>query len=377
MRTVRHCLLLLIFFLPLIIFSQNNYFVKDTVTAIGAALVDGNSKTNQKVCKVRKGNTILEYTPWQVSEYGYDDGRAYIAREITLPDSTRKVFLERLVKGKYNLYYYEGQAGTTFFLERDTTLFVELPKHDKSTGHNNFREDLSRYTADCPQMADAIKLVRYNRAGYKKFMNRYEKCRKRPFPFFRFGITAGYSACRLIPKPSISIPEINELDYSNDGGFAAGLFLESPVLLSDISIFVELLFTQHEVSGNKTIRYEEVDFYGKMSSLQLPVLLRYSFPSNRIRPFVNAGGVLLYNFSTEEHLYHATNYQHVVEIGDERETSLIKQLMPGYSLGGGVAVQLRPRNWISVDVRYNHYYALQSSQAMDISEIQLTTRVSF
>jgi hypothetical protein len=51
--------------------------------------------------------------------------------------------------------------------------------------------------------------------------------------------------------------------------------------------------------------------------------------------------------------------------------------MLGYTLGAGFAVQILPRNWISVDFRYTGYFALQSSQAMDISEFQIKSSISF
>jgi opacity protein-like surface antigen len=120
-----------------------------------------------------------------------------------------------------------------------------------------------------------------------------------------------------------------------------------------------------------------VDFYGKMSSVQLPVQFRYSYPSNRVRPFVNAGGLVSFNFDTEDFLYTADIYNHVIEIRDAIETSMIKTTMLGYTVGAGAAVQLRPRNWVFLEVRYSGYYALNSADAMNISDIQLTASISF
>jgi hypothetical protein len=372
------CITLLVFFIPLAASSQSNYFVKDSVTSTGISLVDGKEMVNHRVCRVRDGSTIQEYTPWQVKEYGFRDGRIYLAKDVPLPDSTQRVFLEQLVYRK--LYYYRGKEGKTFFVKTDSVSFAELPKQHKGPdgADISFRDDLGRLTSDCPLMADAVKLVRYNRTGYKKFMNRYETCEHKPFPFLKFGIIAGYSTSKPVTKPSVSIPEVKQMEFSYDGGFAAGLFLDCPILLSDFSLFASLLFSQHEFSGNTmAMNYVDVDFYGKMSSLQIPVLIRYSYPSNMIRPFVNAGGVFSYNFKTENYLYQATIYNHVIEISDVAEISLLQPIMIGFSIGGGAAVKVLPRNWISVEVRYSGLYALQSAQAMDISEIQLTAGISF
>jgi hypothetical protein len=378
MKTLSQSLALLTVFIPLVSSSQNDYFVKDSVTRTGISLSDGKEVVNHRVCGVREGGKMVEYTPWQVKEYGFRDGRIYLAKDIPLPDSTQRVFLEQLVYRK--LYYYRGKEGKTFFMKEDSARFVELPEHHKGPDGSDisFRDDLSRLTSDCPQMADAVKLVRYNRTGYKKFMNRYEKCEHKPFPFLKFGVVAGYSTCKPVPKPSVSIPEVKQMEFSYDGGFSAGLFVDSPILLSDVSLFASLLFSQHEFSGNTMARnYVDVDFYGKMSSLQIPVLIRYSFPSNRIRPFINAGGVFSYNFKTESYLYQATIYNQVIEISDVTEMSLIQPVMIGYSIGGGAALQILPRNWLSVEVRYSGLFALQSAQALDISEIQITAGISF
>lgn len=77
---------------------------------------------------MKEGKEIIEYNPQQVSRYGFKEGSEYIARGITIQGNKKRVFLEQLVKGDLSLYHYREKGLETFFLEKDSTLFVELPK---------------------------------------------------------------------------------------------------------------------------------------------------------------------------------------------------------------------------------------------------------
>ena len=69
---------------------------------------------------MKEGITILKYTPYEVNEFGFKNGRIYISKYI-YPDSIQKVFLERFKKGKATLHYYRNKGGKIFFLEKETT----------------------------------------------------------------------------------------------------------------------------------------------------------------------------------------------------------------------------------------------------------------
>lgn len=100
-------ILFLIVFFPILAFGQNEYFSTDSITSTGIKLIDGGDLINSKLCQVKKGDKIIEYTPYEVKEFGFKDGRVYVSKEIQVSDSTIKVFLERLYEGK-----------TTFIIKR-------------------------------------------------------------------------------------------------------------------------------------------------------------------------------------------------------------------------------------------------------------------
>jgi hypothetical protein len=296
---------------------------------------------------------------------------------LPLPDSVQRVFAERLVRGKSTIYYYKNKKIKTFFLDTDSTEIKELPKKRSPEGEDIFRDDLIFYTSDCPQLKSAISLVAYDREAYKKLFHRYQTCKIRPFPFFKYGIIVGYSAYKPIPAISISTTDFRELEYSYDGGFTGGVFMDYPIMLSDISLYAELAYTQHTFSANAMIRWDDTDFYGKISTLQFPVMVRYAYPFNKIRPYAGFGGIFTYNFNIENKLYKATIFNNTIEINDIQVTNVIKEFMVGFTLGGGLSVQILPRNWIFVEARYNRHYTLNTSEALDFSEYQVVTGFTF
>ena len=170
-------------------FGQTEYFSTDSTASHGVELIDGGELINSQFCRVKKGEKTIEYTPYEVEEFGFKNGRVYISKEIQIADSSKRVFMERLHNGNTTLYYYRGKGIKTFFIQKDSTLFIEIPKQD--TAKEDYSNQLSNLTNDCPSVLDASKLVRYNKKSLSKFIARYNKCELKPFPSFKYGLTVG------------------------------------------------------------------------------------------------------------------------------------------------------------------------------------------
>ncbi len=159
----RWWLLSVIFLLPHMVLSQRGYYVKDTVMIVGAKLLKGNERQNAMFCHVKNGDQVIAYSPLEVSQYGFLDGSTYLSKEIMVGDFAGQVFLERLVKGNTALYFYKGKGFSTYFLERDSALFMELPKKDTGAEGSDYTRYLIEMTSDCPEIKEAIKLARYRK----------------------------------------------------------------------------------------------------------------------------------------------------------------------------------------------------------------------
>ena len=56
-----------------------------------------------------------------------DEGKYYVTRDVTIDSVPQKFFLEYLVEGVMNLYYYDTTAKKYFFFEKDGKM-IEISK---------------------------------------------------------------------------------------------------------------------------------------------------------------------------------------------------------------------------------------------------------
>ncbi|MBT3208489.1 MAG: hypothetical protein HN704_07245 [Bacteroidetes bacterium] len=91
-------IIFLIVFIPAHSSGQNEYFATDSSKSIGINLIDGGDLTNSRMCQVKNGAQTTKYSPYELKEFGFKDGRVYISKEIQIADSSIRVFLKRLHK---------------------------------------------------------------------------------------------------------------------------------------------------------------------------------------------------------------------------------------------------------------------------------------
>lgn len=91
---------------PVIGYGQNDYMALKDSMVVGIKLQEGHDQLNSRLCRmVEKNGDITEYSPDEVSEYGFENGRIYVSQTVVVNGSERTVFLERLADGALTLYY--------------------------------------------------------------------------------------------------------------------------------------------------------------------------------------------------------------------------------------------------------------------------------
>jgi opacity protein-like surface antigen len=377
---MRKVLLFLVFcLLPFCFYGQTSYFVTDSVYSIGSKIIDNGSRSNAQFCAVETNNSIVQYTANKVKEYGFEDGRVYVSKNIHVSDSLQKVFLLRLVKGKLSLYYYSGKSGNTFFWEKDSTKFFELPKNHKDYSKMNFRDDLTFLTSDCENMRNATKLVSYNIKSLSELVRNYNDCKLVPFKYFRYGILFGLGINRLETSAENSITGV---DFKYIGSTLPGVFIDYPINMSDFSLHADLNFTKSGYSynsesyNNNLSLNQNIIFLANTSSINLPVLLRYTFPYMHIKPFLNVGLIYTYNIINSTAIYTSTIYPTYIETSTIDKTSLISKSQLGFSCGTGVEYKLNNRHAVFIELRYNKLHSSSSDYILNKSEFQIITGIN-
>jgi len=358
-----------------ILFSQNSYFIKDTVSTFGSKNLEFNSsEINSKFCILSNGDSIIRYTPHQVSEYGFEDGRIFIAKRVQLPDSLQTVFLERLIDGPLSLYYYEGENYKTFFISKDSTYFKELSFYN-SKENADFRKQLSGLISDCKQLEDASKLVKYNRTAIKEFFKRLNDCDSESFPTLRYGFTNGLQLLRLNLASDFNNDKLTLMDYQFRAGYTAGFFADIPIFPSAFSVYTGINLSKHGFSYFEYIDGYDVDFVLNIISIEIPLMLKYTLPIVDYRPYLTAGISTNYHIKNKGEIFETKNTGNVINLGTGYKVSVIDNFQYGIITETGLEKKLDYRHYLSLGVRYSLISG--SKKSFGSSEFSLITRISF
>lgn len=355
---------------PILIFAQKGYLLTDSTAAYGIKIIDREDFLNSQFCQVKRNDSIFKYTPYEIKEYGFEKGKEYVARNIKINGLSKRVFLERLEKGKATLYYYRGKKIKTFYIEKDSTNLIEIAKEKP------FTKLLLETTSDCSDVADACRLVSFNKMSLSKLISRYNQCESKPFPHFRCGVLLGYNYSKLTALETLS-ENLKNFNFDFDGSFTLGLYIDNPILVSDFSLHIEFLFSKHGYSYNKLFDDIDMDFVANLTALQMPVLIKYAYPSNKIRPYANAGFIGTYYLENEILYYHTAINGDTYTLNEAEMLSLINKFQLSYCLGTGLEYQCNYKKSIFFEVRYSNTIPINQSNTLGFSRINLLTGINF
>jgi hypothetical protein len=114
-----------------------------------------------------KANTDSEsqiYKPGEISGYRYLNGKYYVSKEINIDSITKKVvFLELLIKGMANVYYYVDDL-EHYYIEKSANGLIELTEKPKNYSHEGrtyivtpkYKGKLLYALQDCPAISNQI-----------------------------------------------------------------------------------------------------------------------------------------------------------------------------------------------------------------------------
>ena len=367
------------------LFSQSGYFVRESMIQAGVKPVDQGARKNAREMVIDYKTRTERFTPEEISEYGFPDGRVFLSRVISVDGRPQRVFLERIGNGKLDLGYFAGSDGDRFFLERPAegptavrssglppgqqpeSSLIELPEKDGQEGA--FRSLLATYTSDCDQVAEALKVVRFNKKSLTAFMSRYNTCSSRPMPIARFGVTAGGSFTQV----GHLRPELEGMartGFNHDPALVAGLFADLPFLADGLTFHPEILYSENSWSAHSEKQIATFDFLISTASLQVPLMVRYTLPLVRWLPFVNLGGTLTRHVRNDNTIYRTTVDNGLATITMTTGAALTARDMAGYAVGGGVQYALDHRHSLFLEIRHNGSYPFQHSR-MRLSALSL------
>lgn len=339
----------ILFFFFVILYSttygQSAYYSTGKVVSSGVTLISGTDDENTRFCHVKSGTTITKYTPYEVIEYGFEDGRVFVSKEIVLPDgSGSRVFLEQLGKGNANLYYFKDGPKKSFYLEKESLPLTEIIKGSQV---GLYRDQLKSLINDCKNMDDAFGRLNYNKKSMAILIKRYNECDDAIYPYTKFGFYFRFGYSSLNYKPVNGYEFISDYDFNYEFSPGIGLFIDKPVT-GNLSFLLELNYFQNEYnySNNTTNKFK-----AQIYSLNMPLIFRYYLSSGNLRPYLNAGFYLSRNLSNSSIVIENQDYS------EDVTNSLMQKLQVGYTIGVGLEMMAKKRISYFIELRNSGTFA--------------------
>lgn len=355
---------------PKSVIAQNDYFATDSSLFSGVSIANGGFENGKRIIRVSTADRIFNFTAEDIKEYGLADGTIFVSKEIDLLGKSQKVFLEKLVSGKNNLYQYLGGKKPRFFIEKENSFLTELIKDN-----HQYKAQLRTIFNNNLYVADNIKLLKFKKKYLIKFLDHLNKNLNRPIPHTKIGLSAILNQTSLHVRADTKSKYLSDLMFDRNKSFGLGLYIETPIEMSNFTLKGGLNYQKSSLSGNKQKDRNETDIVVNLSTLDVPIMLKYTIPKFKWMPFFNLGGNFMHNIQNSNEIYLSERDENTITIEKMEDLKVINRSMVGFSLGSGVQYQLNYRSYISSEIRYSRFFS--SERTVGINQIQLIASFSF
>lgn len=287
---------------------KNGFIIRNNNDTIYGLINLQSNYFNSLECEFRKNiDTLSEfYTPFDIKAFFIENNKYYISKDMTINNIEKKVFLEFLLKGIVNLYYYKDLQNEYYFIEKDNEIFKltnELIEIDRN--NNTYRIESHQYIGilkflfqDSPKLTDQINNTRF---GYKPLIKVTKTYHENVCKDYKCVDFTKLTKQSIYIEPKIGIINsklglASSKDYTKDlkaifviqfrfipirmhylWNFQTGLSYSSNYFLGDYFNYV--LFGKE-----RTFRIEL-----KYEIIRIPLIIQYNFPLNKIQPYILAG----------------------------------------------------------------------------------------
>ena len=317
----KHTLIFIFIFKSIFTFAQFNYkpgFIIDLNNdTIHGYIQSAGEIANSQNCKFKltKFGKTKKYKPNSLKEYAITDYKRYKSKELPFKKENKLLFVNVLLDGQISLYHHYRSKNREFFLENENGTIVPLINNenkvivdqmatvDKHAFHayqfsltdKLYQDSLLSYMTECKKVTNHIYNVNYNEKSLLNFTKEYllqTSINNSPILYeknlnltkLRIGV---FSSVR---SSGIRFKKYNQTS-SKTISIPLGVYIKVP-----FDLWSDRLFLQVEVIGN-TVHYNSsnteqfgvVPFDLRISTLEIPFMLKYEFNNSRFVPGIAIG----------------------------------------------------------------------------------------
>ena len=382
-------------------FGQKNY-VKGYITKNNNDTVAGLinfrlDEQNAQSCLFKLSETTPEqiFYPGDILNYRFsDEGKYYVSHKIIIDSISRLVFLEYLVDGTMNLYYYkdsktfleyyffEDEYGKMTMLEKKPDKIIKSVIHSDNEyigvltylfqDYPTVRKKLSK--GPIPMTYERGNMIEISKEYHKQTCDSGQECivfandYKKQYVDVKFSVYGGlqimnYSLHLLLENPEY-IPGPMNSTYPTIGG---QVFITSPRRSKSFGLLLDIGISgikgKHEdASGTTFPTYRKFEF--EASILMGKIDAKYVYPKGKIRPSVEAGFSYFYLFNKSNHLHTERKVYEDIKIKDiDDYQSLPVPSLLGFNCGIGLDWMLKNNKSICCRISYDDVNSMKNKQA--------------
>ncbi len=307
---------------------RDGFIVTQEKDTLWGLIKDRGELGNSKACvfKLNKKTKAQKYYPREISAYGSLRDKYYRTGRVDFKGERRYVFINVLLEGDVNLYYYWKDRIKSYYIEKDEGVFKELLNVDlelqqRSDGghmaYSNYteikipiyRDTLLSVFQESESIQRQVKSVKYNQESLQDITRQYilETCEgsncisyEKDVNMYRsrFGIYTGIQM-QKISFLSFNISSTSE-PYLVESDITSSIFATYPIGISyNFPLFVlsDRLSFQVELSTTgMNFEYEFPDSSLSVKTLKIqsrtlsiPLLLKYQFSRKKVSPSLALG----------------------------------------------------------------------------------------
>ncbi len=308
-------------------FKQGYIITNDHDSIIG--LIDFRTDTqNSHFCRFKQSEKSPEqiYYPGDIFSYRFiDEGKYYVSHTIVIDGVSQKVFLEYLINGMMNLYYYYDSENNLsyYFFENENKELVSITKKEDIIEDNRLKKDtkyigvLSYVFKDYPTIKKDLNNTSFSRSSMIHLVKEYheltcspgdvcvdfENDYKKHYVNFDFSIYGGVQ----VQNYSFKTKNYYEYDFDQTKslspivGGAVGISLPRFAKSMSVVFDVALSILKGESESTTNFTYKKYEF--NACNLTGRINLKYSYPSGKYRPTIEAGMSIYKFFDMSGSLY--------------------------------------------------------------------------
>jgi hypothetical protein len=374
--------------LPLTTFSQRDfregYIISNKGDTLYGLIDHMGDLMSSKECvfKQNKKEKFVKYKPFEIQGYRFTDGKFYVSKTISLrtfdeanvseATETKDVFLEYLLNGIVNLFYYKDAVVVRYFIEDKDGKIYELSNDEKLVdfGGQYYKKESKEYIGilkiafqDSKEVQSQINTVDFESQSLIKVTKNYhksvcddEKCiiyEKTKKTKFRVAPFLGASYMISTKYTDESISDVNSPAFF--AGVGASFYWGFVKKDERVSLLFDIGLSNYKLSG--TFRFtdafekEQLAEYSYQSLLlDLAFMPQFSPGTGKIRPTIAAGVFL------QQTLAGKRTQKILKENGDDWESSdSERENTNGVGLGAalGMNFQMTPKNFLFIRLNYS------------------------